>query len=309
MLHRHLAYLVALANEEHFARAAEACNISQPTLSAALRQLEEEFGTAIVERGNRFRGFTPQGEIVLRWARRMLADERSLKEELGAAKGRLIGRLRLGVIPSASSLPPGLTTTFIARHPLVAIEQTEMTSNEILRSLAAFELDAGLTYVDNEPLDHVRAQPVEEERYVLVLPRSSPLASQATIGWREAAEVPLCLLRPTMQNRRIYDAAFATAGVRANVVVEPHSMMGELCYLRSGLASIMPDAMLPWIETIPDVRAIPLVEPEVTKTVGLVVADRPLPALVEAFWDHVRSVVAGRAAAAAAASSTSSIAR
>lgn len=69
---RQLQYLAAPAREEHFGRAAESCGVAQPSLSTALRQLEEDLGTAIIERGNRFRGFTPEGEVVLHWARRIL---------------------------------------------------------------------------------------------------------------------------------------------------------------------------------------------------------------------------------------------
>ena len=120
MLIRQLEYLVALASERHFARAAERCGVSQPTLSAALRQLEGDLGTAIVERGTRFRGFTADGEVVLSWARRMLADEVGMRQELDASRGTLKGRLRLGVIPSTNAVVPYLSASFASEHPEVS---------------------------------------------------------------------------------------------------------------------------------------------------------------------------------------------
>lgn len=286
---RQLQYLIALAREEHFARAAESCGVSQPTLSAALRQLEEDLGTAIVERGNRFRGFTPEGEVVLRWARRILADERSLKQELDASRGILGGRLRLGVIPSANALSPRLVTSFVRENPLISIDEIETTSIEILRNLGIFELDAAITYIDNEPLERVRALPIAIERYALVLPASSPLAKLDAVTWAQAATLPLCLLRPDMQNRRIFEGVFAEVGVTPTVRAEVNSMMAKLCYLETGYwSSIMPETLTHHFDGVAGMRVLPLVEPEVTKTVGLVVAERdPIPALIQAFWEHV----------------------
>ncbi|GAC1660176.1 MAG: LysR family transcriptional regulator [Candidatus Elarobacter sp.] len=260
MLIRQLEYLVALAAERHFAHAAERCGVSQPTLSAALRQLEDDLGTAIVERGNRFRGFTPDGEIVLHWARRMLSDEAALKQELDASRGTLKGRLHLGVIPSANAIAPPLTASFASEHPAVAIDETETTSIEILRRLSVFELDAGITYIDNEPLEHVRTLPIYDEQYVAVVPENPELACCDMVTWKQIADLPLCLMHRDMQNRRIYDAAFASVGRVADVRIEVASMMAKLAYLQTGdIATIMPRNLLPWIHAVPGLRSIPLV--------------------------------------------------
>jgi DNA-binding transcriptional LysR family regulator len=286
---RQLQYLVALAREEHFGRAAESCGVAQPSLSTALRQLEEDLGTAIVERGNRFRGFTPEGEVVLRWARRILADERSLKQDLDSSRGLVSGQLRLGVIPSASGIVPQLTTSFASENPHVIIEEIEATSVDILRDLAIFELDAAITYLDNEPLERVRVLPIATERHVLVLPERSPLAQLESITWAQAATLPLCLHRPDAQNRRIIDSVFASVGVTPAVRVQVNSMMANLSYLDSGYwASIMPENLVYWLRGLRGMRVVPLIEPEIAKTIGLVIADRdPVPALIRAFWEHV----------------------
>jgi DNA-binding transcriptional LysR family regulator len=286
---RQLQYLVALAREEHFGRAAESCGVAQPSLSTALRQLEEDLGTAIIERGNRFRGFTPEGELVLRWARRILADERALKQDLDSSRGLLSGQLRLGVIPSANGIVPQLTTSFASANPYVIVEEIEATSVDVLRDLAIFEIDAAITYLDNEPLERVRALPIATDRHVLVLPEGSPLADLENVTWAQAATLPLCLQRPDMQNRRIIDSVFTSLGVTPTVSVQVNSMMANLCYLDSGSwSSIMPRSLMYWLQGLRGMRVVPLVEPEITKTVGLVIADRdPIPALIRAFWQHV----------------------
>ena len=100
MFIRQLEYLVTLAREKHFARAAEACHVSQPALSSAIRTLEAELGLVIVERTRRFVGFTEDGERVLGWARQTLASLQNMRQDASAAQVRLIGTLRIGAIPT-----------------------------------------------------------------------------------------------------------------------------------------------------------------------------------------------------------------
>ena len=121
VLIRQLAYLVAVARERHFGRAAAACGVSQPTLSAGLRRLEGELGVPLVRRGRRYEGLTPEGERVLAWAHRILADCEGLDGELGAMRQGLSGRLRLGAIPTSLSSVSLLAAPLCARHPGVAV--------------------------------------------------------------------------------------------------------------------------------------------------------------------------------------------
>ena len=99
-----LEFLLALAREQHFGRAAEACGVTQPTLSAGVKQLEESFGVLLVNRGSRFQDFTPEGERVLDWARRIVGDSRAMREEVHALKHGLTGRLRIAAIPMALAM-------------------------------------------------------------------------------------------------------------------------------------------------------------------------------------------------------------
>src|ERR1700761_8540111 len=175
MLLRHLRYFAVLAREKHFARAAEICNISQPTLSGGVAALEEELGVRLVIRGRRFLDLTPEGRVALDWAHRLLANEENLRHGLEKLRGGLQGALRLGVIPAAMPIVGLLTDTFSAAHPAVTIEIRSMTSKSIQAALDAFELDAGLTYLDNEPLAHVRRLPLYHERYLFATAAAGPL--------------------------------------------------------------------------------------------------------------------------------------
>src|SRR5262245_32500385 len=99
-----LECMIALAREQHFGRAADACNVSQPTLSASIKSLEDTFGLLLVNRGSRFQGFTPEGERVLEWARRIVGDTRAMRQDIDALKRGLVGDIRIAAIPTALAM-------------------------------------------------------------------------------------------------------------------------------------------------------------------------------------------------------------
>lgn len=281
---RKYVYLMALARERHFGRAAAACHVSQPTLSNAIRQLEEDLGVPIVERGQRFQGFTPQGQAVLKHARRILAAQEELHQELHVGSESLTGQLRLGVIPTALPSAAHLLGPFAERFPQVRTVLRSESSRGIQRGLEEFELDVGITYLDNEPLPHVRMMPLYSERYFLLTRRTPDLEGLDAVPWAKAADFNLCLLTPDMQNRRIAEAAFRMADRVAAPTMETNSIMTLFTMARLGpWASVVPGQMLTVVTAASDLIALPLTQPDVTYVVGLVHAERdpPLP-LVQA---------------------------
>lgn len=287
---RQLQYLVALAREKHFTRAAQACNVTQPTLSGRIRQLELELGVPIVERGQRYQGLTQEGERVLKWAQLILNNWASMHQELAhlaISDFGLTGRLALGAIPSALPMIPYLTRDVQRLHPQINFTIMSMSSEEILRGLNDYSIDAGITYLDNEPINGLLATPLYIERYCLFIPDGHPLAEHERVAWREAAELPLGLLTTNMQNRRIIDRAFQAAGCHPEPALETNSVINLYSNVRlMGLASVMPDYLLNLLGSDPGLKAIPLVEPEVAHSVGLVIQDRdPVAPLVRAFRD------------------------
>ncbi len=290
MILRHLQYLAALARERHFARAAAACGVTQPTLSAGIKQLEEHLGLLVVQRGQRFEGLTPEGERVLTWARRIIADVESLTQEASQLRQVLVGRLRLGVVPAALPAVPVLASPLAQRHPGVTLSVVSCTSIEIQAALDEFRLDAGITYLDNEPLSNVRTIPLYREQYLLVLPASHPLAQARRVTWREAAAaLPLCLLSPDMQNRRILNAHFAAAGAAVAPALETNSVFALCALVRSGYwSSVLPHGFVPMLSGAEGVAIVPLEGPPAAHTVGLVTSQRdPLPPVVTTLLDLV----------------------
>jgi DNA-binding transcriptional LysR family regulator len=290
LLIRQFQYLVALARERHFARAAAACHVTQPTLSSGIKQLEESLGVLVVERGQRFRGLTPEGERVLAWARRITADVQSLRQDVDATRGELSGRLRVGVVPSALPMIAMLTAPFAERHPGTSITVTSLTSSALERALEEFEIDAGVTYLEDEPLGRVDVVPLYHERYVLVTPARSSIGARArdTVTWHEAASLPLCLLTTDMRHRRIIDGHFREAGVTPAPRVEADSMEAVCAHVRHGvLSGVLPQAALTILGDAPTLRVIPLTEPAASHAVGLVTLDRDPPTPIAAAFRQI----------------------
>ena len=287
-----LEMFIALANEGHFGRAAEACGVTQPSLSSAIKQLEGELGVQLVWRGSRFQGLTPEGQRVLDRARRIVGDARALRDEVRASRQGLAGNLRIGVIPTALPMVADLTTPFTRRHPNVRVTILSRTSAEILTGIERLDLDAGITYLDNEPLGRVTQVPLYSEFYRLICVPGAPLADRDRVTWGELSGLPLCLLTSDMQNRRIVNLHLAEAGVTAAPMVESNSTITLLTHVMTGeWASILPKKLADLFARSGGLRAIPIVAPEAEHLVGLIAAHRePHTPLIAALLDAGRRV-------------------
>lgn len=270
-----LEFLLALARERHFGRAAESCGVTQPTLSAGVKQLEEQYGVLLVNRGSRFQGFTMEGERMLEWARRIVGDTRAMREEINSLQHGLTGRLRIAAIPTALAMVAALTTPYRERHPNVQFTIWSRTSIEVFDLLENLEIDAGITYLDNEPLGRVNAIPLYRERYRLLTSADAPLGNRDKVTWNEVGQVPLCLLTPDMQNRRIIDRLLKTTGGASPPTLESDSMIVLFSHVRTGRwASVMPAKLAETLGLTETIRAIPIVDPDEVHQIGLVVPAR-----------------------------------
>jgi DNA-binding transcriptional LysR family regulator len=205
----------------------------------------------------------------------------TMQHTISDVRQGLSGRLRIGVIPTALPLVAQITGPFSERYPAVTLAVLSMTSTSIQDAIDAFDIDVGLTYLDNEPLSRVIAKPLYAETYVLLTRADSPLAERGSISWQEAASLNLCLLTPDMQNRRILDGIFRSVGKAPEPVMETNSIFNLLSHASvSGWVSIVP-SQLPRFFGMPDgLKALKLVEPSASRSVGLITADRqPQPPL------------------------------
>lgn len=279
-----LEFLLALARERHFGRAAESCGVTQPTLSAGIKQLEESFGILLVNRGSRFQDFTAEGERVLDWARRIVGDSRAMREEIHALKHGLSGRLRIASVPTALAMIETLTTLYRERHPDVQFTILSANAEEIFELLGNLEIDAGVSYLDGEPLGRLTAMPLYRERYCLLTAANAPHGGCDKVTWAEVARLPLCLLTPDTQSRRIVEGLLRDAGGDPRPSLESNSMIVLYSHVRTGRwATVMPLRLATTLGLTDVLRAIPIVEPQASHTIGLFVpARQPMKPLTAA---------------------------
>lgn len=280
---RAVEYLCALAHEQHFARAAQQCGVSQPTLSAGIVALEELLGRRLVVRDRRFIGLTPEGQRVLPIAQQLVATFGAMRHA-AEDPGPLSGELRMGVIPAAMPAIGAILQPLRLRHPAVRIAITALTARETERALDAYEFDAAVVYLGTEPLDHVLQVALYTDHHMLVAHRGMAIPP-GPMTWADAAALPLCLLPSTMQGRRVLDAQFeAAAAAVVSAKATANSLVGLLSMLgMGGLASILPRTYAAHVASVPTLITRDIVGAAKPPTIGLIVRDRrPLAPLANA---------------------------
>jgi DNA-binding transcriptional LysR family regulator len=290
VLVRQLEYLVALARERHFGRAAQLCHVSQPTLSGAIGKLESNLGVMIVMRGRRFEGFTEEGARVVRWAHRILAERDALLADVDRMHGGITATVRIGAVPTAIPATPLVTERFSALNEMAGVQIEALSSREIARRLAEFELDAGVTYLDDETPPGVRRIELYRERYLLVLDEKHPMAEGEFVEWDAAARLPLCVLTTEMRNRRILDATMASVGARLRPAIETDNVGALYAYVATRqLPSIVAHTWLHAFGVPAGMCVRPLREIRPRPILGLVVSDGTSPSIIaDALADSLR---------------------
>lgn len=270
-----LRYLVALSEHRHYARAAQSCHITQPALSNALRALEKEFGITIVKRGRTYAGLTPEGEQVLATAQRMLHEHELLQQELRSSASQPQGTLQLGVVPTAVPIATHFAAQLRQHHPGISPVLRSLSSQEIELGLENLSLDLGLGFAERLNLRSQRFEllPQYTEHYFLVRRAADTTRTQLHLGlpmaWRDAAQLPLCLLTPDMHNRSIVDRAFAGLGLQVTPVMQTNSILAlALSVVAGDVCSILPGALVGAVRSYAELEALPLVGPELTTAVG-----------------------------------------
>ena len=189
-----LRYIVAVARERHFGRAAEACFVSQPTLSVAIKKLEEELDCKIFERGGNEVSVTPVGEEIVRQAQQVIEQAQGIKEIAKRGKDPLAGPLRVGVIYTIGPyLLPDLVRQAIERTPQMPLMLQENFTARLLEMLRTGELDCAIM-AEPFPDAGLAVAPLYDEPFVIAVPSKHPLARRDRIPAEELKRETMLLL-------------------------------------------------------------------------------------------------------------------
>jgi DNA-binding transcriptional LysR family regulator len=280
-----LRYLTALEQHRHFGRAAQACSITQPALSNAIRALEHELGVPVVRRSRLYEGLTAEGEIVLAHAHRLLREAESLRQELHSRIDAPRGSLQIGAVPTALPVAARFAARLRAQHAGIDPVVRSLSSPEIEVGLENLSLDLALGYTGRAQVRarELRVWPQYEEPYFLVQRADAGgAAGDGTIGWRDAAALPLVMLTREMHNRAIVEEALHAAGAQSRPALETNSVIALVAALDDGsLAAVLPGALLDIAQGLTTLRVRALVDPVVHTPIGFMTAAsaRTTPAL------------------------------
>ena len=291
MLSRKLEYLIALAKEGHFARAAAACHVSQPTLSAAIQQLEAELGVPIVKRGQRFQGLTNEGRLVIEAAQRMAHERDRLQQKLKHHHSGSLGTLRISVLGSTVPLLKSLTLPFCERFPRVNLNVTLRSPVDVQQAFDASSVDVAITYLDQQLRRHCRVQVLYAEQYDLLIRKRTIFSGRKSLPWEDLTKLSLCLLAP---DSPIFGRS--EAQILANVLTKtPHIVTNSIWmvmdHVRSGKrASVLPRPVRIMVSDDPELESIPLPSIGKAAPVGIAVPKRePAFPPAEAFFELATS--------------------
>ncbi|MBV4460867.1 LysR family transcriptional regulator [Pseudomonas sp. COR58] len=238
---KQLKFLIALDETRHFGQAAARCHVTQPTLSMRLRSLEDELDLPLVNRGQRFEGFTAPGERVLAWARTVLAAYDGLQAEAAACRGNLIGTLRLGVVPLSSFDAVPLMRRLHGQHPNLRFELSSLSSEQILEHLANNRIDLGVSYLDRLDSERFESLELSETRMGLLYDQRFFTFGEAPLSWESLIELPLGMLTSGMHFRQSIDHNFHSRGLTPQPLLQTDAVHQLLQAVHGGLCcAVMP---------------------------------------------------------------------
>jgi len=269
---RSLQYLVKLAELKHFSKAAEACFVSQPTLSTQIRKLEEELGVSLVERAPRHVMLTPIGEDIAHRAQHVLRDIENIKTAARRSKNPATGTIKLGIFPTlAPYLLPHVIPEIRKNFPELKLQLAEEKTEDILNMLDQGRLDAGLLAlpVDDPGLD---MEVLFEEPFVTAMPANHPLSDKKTICIKDLEGQELLLLEEGHCLRQHALAVCKLAGAHERVDFHATSMetLRQMVATNAGVTLMPVLAVKPPIPKTDNISLRPFSPPVPSRTIVLV---------------------------------------
>lgn len=266
---RHLRYFLAVADALHFTKAAEGLHVSQPALSAQVKQLEQEVGVPLFDRLGRSVHLTRAGMIFREHARRALREMELAQATIAQEEGLQRGQLTVGVVQTVNAyLVPEIVARFSTKYPLVSLKLDELSGPDIEAGVENGALDMGIGFVPVTS-ERIENQPLFEEDFVLIASPGHRLARRRQLSLSALAEESLILLPDIFCTRRLLNASFERVGAQPKIIVEMNSIEGILATVRtSKLATVLPRLSLGGGRNN-GLRGIPLKNPTPRRGVGL----------------------------------------
>lgn len=298
---RDLKYFVALADLRHFGKAADACFVSQPTLSTQIRKLEEELGVTLVERAPRKVMLTAVGQTLLQQARRIVADAEAMKDTARRSRDPAAGSLRLGVFPTlAPYFLPHAVPALRQQFPQLELLLVEEKSDVLLQRLREGKLDAALLALPIHD-EQLHAQFLFEEPFLLAAPTGHPLTKLPRLSGNDLGHETLLLLEDghCLRDQALDVCRLAGAQEKSGFRATSLETLRQMVAAGVGVTLLPQLSVHPSIAQPAGMTLVPFIDPAPSRKIAL--AWRKSSAL-DGFLDTVAAVLAGSAQAQLATS-------
>ena len=269
---RDLRYLVTLADLGHFGRAAEACHVSQPTLSTQIRKLEDELGVALVERAPRHLLLTPAGKDIVERARRVLAEVEQMRETGRRTADPEAGSVRLGMFPTLGPyLLPHVVPNIRKRFPRLELLLVEEKTEALLAMLRAGKLDAAVLALPLQD-DGLEVAFLFEEPFVIAMPDTHPLASHRSLDLAELADQHLLLLEDghCLRHQALEVCSLAGAGEKEGFRATSLETLRQMVAAGVGMTLLPMLAVKPPVPVSTSIQLLPFRDPAPARRLAMV---------------------------------------
>jgi LysR family cyn operon transcriptional activator len=290
---RHLRYFVAAADSLHFTRAAEALNVSQPSLSLQIKELERELGAPLFDRIGRSVRLTAAGVLFHRHALRALREVEMGRGAVADLQGLRHGTLRVGVTHSfTTALIPKAVAAFRDQYPGISVAIEKTSGRVVEQGLVAGTLDLGIAFAPPEAPEVV-AETLFEEEVVLITAPNHELAGRARVKLSELDRLPLVVPSREFATRRLLDDRLREAQIHPEIAVETNDidLLLEIVRLGAGATVLSRRAVTDPLNLV----LVKITEPKLTRTAALLwLRDSYRTAASHAFASLIRNVFAAR---------------
>lgn len=292
---KQLRAFLAVAQTLSFAQACIRLHLSQPAVSLAIKSLEDSLGGALLVRTTRSVALTPEGEVLLPIARRLLADWDNTEELLRQHFTLQLGRVAIAALPSfAANLLPVALRDFRDQYPKINVTVHDVINEQVVEMVRSRRVELGIV-LEPESLEGLDFTPFYNDRFVAVVPKDSPLAQKTEVHWRELLEQPFIALQRPSAVRLLLEQRIAKEIGSLPVVFESHQLVTVGRMVAQGLGvSVVPSLCLAQMEEL-GAHCVTLDQPRIEQRIGLIhLAGISLSAAAQALADTVLKAALAR---------------
>jgi LysR family carnitine catabolism transcriptional activator len=286
---RQIKAFIAVAETGSFTEACALLHLSQPALSISIKNLEETLGGRLIARTTRALGLTPEGEVFLPVARRLLADWDDALGDVHNLFAKRRGKLKIAAMPSfaTSQLPP-ILRRYHDSYPDISVSVDDVIAENVVDLVRSGKAEIGVAFAPVDTGEDLEIKPLFTDRFVAALPPQHPLADQKTVSWSALVKSPLLLLQRPSSIRELIEKTLAANDIAMTVGFEAHQLVTLGRMVACGLGvSVVPTLSRDQMESL-GVVCRTLTRPAIAREVSVVTRRRyPLSAAAQAMLDVI----------------------